>query len=179
MSIMISTETIQREQSASVEPLDETAGYETDRWYSRLLALPILYKVLFANSAIVMLGALAGTWATIETVRRAPDGAFYELAILFAIAGIVLSVVANFLVLRAAFQPLAVLEKAALAVKNGDFSARVVEVTFTDPQVAHLAETFNATLDELERDRTESRSLCISSCACTGRRTEAHFSRAP
>jgi two-component system sensor histidine kinase UhpB len=159
MSIMISTETMHGEQSSTVEPLVETAGYEPDRWYSRLLALPILYKVLFANSAIVMLGALAGTWVTIETVRRAPDGAFYELAILFAIAGIVLSVIANFLVLRAAFQPLAVLEKAALAVKNGDFSARVVEVTFTDPQVAHLAETFNATLDELERDRTELRSL--------------------
>jgi two-component system sensor histidine kinase UhpB len=162
---MVSTGSFEREENPTIEQVDalkavvELSNHEPARFYLRLLGLPILYKVLFANSAIVMLGALAGTWVTIETVRRAPDGAFYELAILFAFAGIVLSVIANFLVLRAAFQPLAVLEKAALAVKNGDFSARAVEVTFTDPQVAHLAETFNATLDELERDRTELRSL--------------------
>lgn len=125
----------------------------------RLLGLPILYKVLVANAAIVMFGALAGTWVTIEMVRRAPHGTYYGVAVLFVIAGIVLSVIVNFLVLRAAFQPLAVLDRAALAVKNGDLSARATEVTFTDPQIAHLAETFNATLDELARDRQELRSL--------------------
>jgi len=125
----------------------------------RLLGLPILYKVLVANAAIVMFGAVVGTWMTIEMVRRAPHGTYYGLAILFVVAGIVLSVIVNFLVLRAAFQPLAVLDRAALAVKNGDLSARAAEVTFTDPQIAHLAETFNATLDELARDRLELRSL--------------------
>jgi two-component system sensor histidine kinase UhpB len=125
----------------------------------RLLGLPILYKVLFANAAIVMLGAVAGTWVTIDMVRRAPTETHYGLAIIFVVAGIVLSVIVNFLVLRAAFQPLAVLERAALAVKDGDLSARATDVTFTDPQIAHLAETFNATLDELARDRSELRSL--------------------
>jgi two-component system sensor histidine kinase UhpB len=125
----------------------------------RLLGLPILYKVLVANAAIVMFGALGGTWVTIEMVRRAPHGTYYGLAVLFVFAGIILSVIVNFLVLRAAFQPLAVLERAALAVKNGDLTARAAEVTFTDPQIAHLAETFNATLDELARDRLELRSL--------------------
>jgi two-component system sensor histidine kinase UhpB len=163
---MVSTEITEQEsiggssiRLAESPQTGDNATPATPRLPRRLLALPILYKVLFANSAIVMLGAIAGTWVTIETVRRAPEGAFYELAILFAFAGIVLSVIANFLVLRAAFQPLAELEKAALAVKNGDLSARAVEVTFTDPQVAHLAETFNATLDELARDRAELRSL--------------------
>jgi two-component system, NarL family, sensor histidine kinase UhpB len=125
----------------------------------RLLGLPIVYKVLFANAAIVMLGAVAGTWVTIEMVRRAPNGTHYGLAIIFVVAGIILSVIVNFLVLRAAFQPLAVLERAALAVKDGDLSARASDGTFTDPQIAHLAETFNATLDELARDRSELRSL--------------------
>jgi two-component system sensor histidine kinase UhpB len=162
---MASTESFELDANSSTDrkgaapAAEQSPGELPSRFYSRLLGLPILYKVLFANSAIVMLGAIAGTWVTIETVRQAPDGAFYELAILFAFAGIVLSVIANYLVLRAAFQPLAELEKTALAVKDGDFSARAIEATFTDPQVAHLAETFNATLDELERDRTELRSL--------------------
>lgn len=125
----------------------------------RLLGLPILYKVLVGNAAIVTLGAIAGTWVTIEMVRRAPNGTYFSLAILFVVVGIILSVIVNFLVLRAAFQPLSVLERAAFAVKNGDLSARAEEVTFTDPQIAHLAETFNATLDELARDRLELRSL--------------------
>jgi two-component system sensor histidine kinase UhpB len=38
-------------------------------------------------------------------------------------------------------------------------SVRAAPTSFMDPQVAHLAETFNATLDELARDRAELRSL--------------------
>jgi two-component system sensor histidine kinase UhpB len=163
--VMEFVDSLDREAVRSIESNGAPVSIMEERlrapasWYAGLLAMPILYKVLFANSLIVMLGAIAGTWVTIETVRSAPDGAFYELAIIFALAGIVLSVAANYLVLRAAFQPLAVLERAALAVKDGDYSARAFEVTFSDPQVAHLAETFNATLDELERDRIELREV--------------------
>jgi len=126
---------------------------------NRLGGLPILYKVLIANAAIVALGAVVGTWLTVQTVRHATDGRYVGLAAGFAAIGIVASVVANYVVLRAAFRPLATLERTALAVRDGDLSARAAPTSFTDPQVAHLAETFNATLDELARDRAELRSL--------------------
>lgn len=126
---------------------------------NRLGGLPILYKVLIANAAIVALGAVAGTWLTIQTVRHAADDQFVGLATGFVAVGIVASVVANYVVLRAAFRPLATLEQTALAVRDGDLSARAAPTSFMDPQVAHLAETFNATLDELVRDRAELRSL--------------------
>ncbi len=126
---------------------------------NRLGGLPILYKVLIANAAIVALGAVAGTWLTIQTVRHAAEDQFVGLAAGFVAVGIIASVVVNYIVLRAAFRPLATLEQTALAVRGGDLSARAAPTSFTDPQVAHLAETFNATLDELARDRAELRSL--------------------
>ncbi len=121
--------------------------------------LPILQKVLIANATIVVLGAIAGTWITSQAARSTEGRTFMALAFTFVVIGIVLSVVVNYVVLRAAFRPLATLEAAALAVRQGDLSVRAAPSSFTDPQVAHLAETFNATLDELARDREELRSL--------------------
>ena len=128
-------------------------------WPRSLRRLPILYKVLIANAAIVVLGAVAGTWLTIRTVRGDPEPAEAPLVLAFAGLGVVLSVLVNYLVLRAAFRPLTSLARAAEAVRQGDVSARAEPTSIGDPQVAHLTETFNRTLDELERDRAELRSV--------------------
>lgn len=140
-------------------PIPAEGPRERPRAANRLGGLPILYKVLIANAAIVALGAVAGTWLTIQTVRHAAADQFVGLASGFVAVGIVASVVVNYVVLRAAFRPLATLEQTALAVQGGDLSARAAPTSFMDPQVAHLAETFNTTLDELARDRAELRSL--------------------
>ena len=124
-----------------------------------LLRLPLLYKVLVANVAIVVGGAAFGTWITILTVRRNPGQNHVPLALAFALAGVVLSVLVNLAVLRAAFRPLTNLERAAAAVRRGDLSVRAEPTPLPDPQIARLAETFNAFLDELGRDREELRSL--------------------
>lgn len=126
------------------------------RWQRPRLSL--LYKVLIANAAIVVLGAVVGTSLTIVTVRRADDHPFM-LALGFASIGVILSVVVNFVVLRAAFRSLISLERTAVAVRDGDLNARAERDSFADPQVAHLADALNATLDELARDREELRSL--------------------
>lgn len=117
--------------------------------------LTIFYKVLLANVAIVVLGAVVGTWTTILVVRRETDERFFPLAVIFAFAGIVLSLAVNFVALRAAFRPLARLQEAALAVRRGDLTARAEEAAFTDPEVRELAETLNGTLDAIARDRVE------------------------
>ncbi len=126
---------------------------------SSLARLPIIYKVLVANVAIVVIGALGGTYLTIRTVRPHADRSFPELAAAFALVGFVLSLIVNLLVLRAAFRPLSALQRAAQAVRGGDLSARANLPSQSDPQVAELANTLNATLDELERDRVQLRSL--------------------
>src|SRR5262249_49683036 len=79
------------------------------RLRDRLLALPIIHKVLFANTAIVVLGAVVGTWLTMAISRLEPDAEHWELFVAFATIGVIASVVVNYLVLRAAFAPLTAL----------------------------------------------------------------------
>ena len=129
------------------------------RWQERMLRLPILYKVLIANAAIVVIGAVVGTWLTLRVAHEVEDATRSELILFFAVCGVLLSVAVNYVVLRAAFQPVISLERVASEVRAGNLSARAKPTTFDDPQVARLAETFNATLDELARDRTQLRQL--------------------
>lgn len=125
----------------------------------RLSRVPILYKVLIANAAIVVFGAIAGTWTTIQLARDSHTASAPQLILVFACVGLLLSLAANYFVLRAAFRPLTNLERVANAVRGGDVTRRVERTRFTDPQLARLSDTFNDTLDELAKDREQLRAL--------------------
>lgn len=146
--------------------IDIPSGLEIDpvqrKAYSvsnRIFSIPILYKVLIANASIVLLGAIAGTWVAISVSQEDDLVSKGTVMFLLGTMGVFLSIVANYLVLRAAFRPLDDLEGVTNAVRNGDLTARAQQTTFSDPQMARLAETFNLTLDELERDRAQLRDL--------------------
>ena len=119
---------------------------------SRLLGLSLFAKVLIANSLVVALGAVAGTYLTTEHVRASPDHAHYEMMALFGGAGLALSVALNAVVLRAAFSPLAQLERTARRVTGGELAARVRLGAIRDPETATLAESFNLMLDTIQAD---------------------------
>jgi two-component system, NarL family, sensor histidine kinase UhpB len=125
----------------------------------RLLSVPILYKVLVANSAIVVLGAVLGTWLTVHYGQVEPGRSSEELVAVFVLAGVALCIVVNFLVLKAALLPLAALERAVEDVRNGNLKARAGRVAFSDPQVDQLADTLNSMLDGLENYREQVRWL--------------------
>ncbi len=160
---MRSTDAIDRRLSPplgrSTKTPDRSVGGTPTSLARPLFGLPILYKVLLANAGIVVIGAVAGTWITLRMAKRIPEQNHGLLVPIFVVAGIILSVLVNFIVLRAAFRPLNNLERAATAVRLGDLSVRAEQSAFGDPQLAHLASTFNATLDEIARDRNELRSL--------------------
>lgn len=120
--------------------------------------VPLLFKVLIANVAIVVIGAVAGTYVTAATIEETNR---QTLAFAFAAIGIVASGLVNYAVLRAALQPLESLERLADRVRAGDLSARAQVTAASDPSLARLVETFNLTLDELERDRAQLRQLAI------------------
>ncbi len=126
-----------------------------------LLALPIFYKVLIANSLIVVLGALFGTAVTAARVRANPGVAVGELMTVFVSAGIVVSLLVNAVVLRAAFAPLHRIERTIQAVRAGRTSSRVQTSALTDLQIERLGETMNAMLDELEQARERQAALAI------------------
>jgi len=120
---------------------------------------PLLTRVLLVNSALVVFGAVAGTWATVAAMHTGGDRASLPVTAAFALGGVLLSLAVNYVVLRAAFRPLLALERTASAVRQGDLSARVEVSPGDDPQVQRLALTFNQTLDQLEEDRAALRQV--------------------
>jgi len=119
----------------------------------RLLGLPIFYKVLLANSGIVVAGALAGTAITAQRVRAYPNVSVLQLMAAFVVLGIVISLLVNALMLSAAFAPLRRIERTIQAVRSGRTGSRVPTGFVTDAEVERLGETLNAMLDELEHAR--------------------------
>ena len=122
-------------------------------------SVPLFYRVLLANVAIVVLGAVAGTYVTATTILDQELPSRFELMLLFGATGVVLSFAVNYVVLRAAFEPLDQLERLSESVRSGDLSARAEPVALTDPQISRLIDTFNSTLDELEQNQRRLREL--------------------
>jgi two-component system, NarL family, sensor histidine kinase UhpB len=122
------------------------------RLTQRLLGLSLFAKVLIANSLVVALGAVAGTYLTTQHVRAAPDHTHYEMMALFGGSGLALSVAINAVVLRAAFAPLKQLERTARRVTSGELDARARLGVIRDPDTATLAESFNLMLDTIQAD---------------------------
>jgi two-component system, NarL family, sensor histidine kinase UhpB len=113
------------------------------KWLRRL---PLLYKILLVNCAIVSLGAVAGTTITIWHVRSYPQDPHYELIVFFAIIGITLSLALNYALLRLALRPLDHLQSAVDMVRQGRHDVRVDPGSLSDDRFDRLAETFNAML---------------------------------
>ncbi|HEX7117934.1 MAG TPA: ATP-binding protein [Longimicrobiales bacterium] len=125
----------------------------------RLLGVPLFYKILIANSAIVIGGAVAGTMVTAEFVRTRPDRSIFELVGLLATAGVVMSVLANALILRVALSPLRHLQRTASAIQSGTLDARAPVSPVADRDLARLIRTFNLMLDGLEGNRERLREI--------------------
>jgi two-component system sensor histidine kinase UhpB len=159
---------LERERSAATNPLSPPelapaapAAYESRPGLAaRLLSLPLFYKVLIANSTIVLLGALAGTAITLHVAGgRHPAGFDAPLAAIFAGCGLALTAALNALVLRAALSPLARLQEVARSVRAGDLSVRATPSPLADAEVAQLADTLNQILDEVQRHQEQLRAL--------------------
>lgn len=109
---------------------------------------PLLYQILAVNSAIVFLGATAGTAIT----RALAQQSGVALIMTFATLGLVLSIAANYFLLRLALRPLLVLQTVAELVAQGNLNVRAEERDTGEPNLTRLAHTFNTMLDRLEED---------------------------
>jgi two-component system, NarL family, sensor histidine kinase UhpB len=116
-----------------------------------LFAVPVLYRVMFANSVFLLIGAFLGTALVVQThdPNRAP------LMIGFIITGLGLSIVVNFVQLKIAFFPLTRLRETMRRVEAGDMTLRA-PISGYDRDADELAATFNrmvSSLDELTKSR--------------------------
>lgn len=110
---------------------------------------PLVYQILLVNTAIVCLGAVVGTQVTLAFASLSTS---LVLTIGFATLGLLLSIAANYILLRVALRPLVVLQTVAELVAAGDLSVRAASLTEGEPALARLAQTFNTMLDRLDED---------------------------
>lgn len=119
--------------------------------FSTLFAMPLIYKVLFANSLVILLGATLGTYLA----TRLKDTNSLVVLVVFVLLGLIISVVINYALLRLALGPLTRLRESMQQAQAGDMSSKA-PVTGFDPDADSLARTFNtmlAAIDELSKTR--------------------------
>ncbi len=97
------------------QPIGE--GQAGNRLLRRILSIPIFYKVLFANSLIIFVGATGGTWLATH-LNTSPYATLTSLVIFVAL-GWLISIALNFVVLQIAFRPLTHLGKVMRRVEAG------------------------------------------------------------
>lgn len=122
-----------------------------------ILVLPLLYKVLLANSIVILLGATLGTYLATTLTGR---GGIVVL-VAFVVAGLLVSVGINFFLLKVALSPLTRLRETMGRVQAGDLHQKAL-VTGSDPDADQLAQAFNTMLDAID-DLSRSRATHILS----------------
>ncbi len=118
---------------------------------SKLLAMPLLYKVLLANSLVILLGATLGTYLA----TRLKDTNSLVVLVSFILLGLIVSVVINYALLKFALSPLTRLRETMEQVQAGDMTPKA-PVNGFDPDADSLAQTFNtmlAAIDDLSKTR--------------------------
>src|SRR5205814_10139002 len=82
------------------------ASKESHKIFRPFLGIPVFYKVLFANSLIIFIGATGGTWLASNLHNSRQTLATPTSLIIFVVVGWLVSVVLNFVVLQIAFRAL-------------------------------------------------------------------------
>src|SRR5437879_11192384 len=125
------------------------ASKESHKIFRPFLGIPVFYKVLFANSLIIFIGATGGTWLASNLHNTQQTLATPTSLIIFGVVGWLVSVALNCVVLQVAFRPLMDLGKVMYRVQAGDRSIRA-PLTGVDPQADQLAHTFNIMLEAID-----------------------------
>jgi two-component system, NarL family, sensor histidine kinase UhpB len=125
------------------------------RQWRRLLALPVLFKVLIANSLVILVGATLGTYLATRIYQ--PNGP--AILVGFITAGWLISVLINFVLLKFAFHPLTQLRETMKRIQAGSPELRA-PLTGQDPEADQLARAFNTMLETLA-DAARSRATQI------------------
>lgn len=115
------------------------------RLWERFGHLPIVARLLIANGLVIMLGAGAGTTLTKILV----DLSAFELAAMFTVAGVTLSLVINYIVLRIALRPLSSLTETVNHIQDGQMTVRAPSFANQDPDIARLTLALNTMLDRV------------------------------
>lgn len=132
----------------------ESTGWFRQGALQWVLDFPLFYKILIANSILVLAAMGAGSWlGTRHFAAGLGHGVHWEFVLPFSVIALVSIVLVNYGILRAALQPMAKLTRLIEALRRGDIQARAEKPLFGDPTSNALIQTANRLLDELEAYR--------------------------
>lgn len=124
-----------------------------------LLRLPLFYKVLLANAAVVVLVSAASAAAASRLLRGQPELASVALFLLIGSVCASVTLPLYGAVLRLALSPLDELEHAAEQVAGGRMDARARTSRIADPRLERVTRVFNRLLDGLAADQQRLREV--------------------
>jgi signal transduction histidine kinase len=139
-------------------------GHDARGLRSRVLRVPLLYKLVFLDLGINLLAL----WI----VQGAPP----EMSTEILIASIVVTILINAALVYWALLPLRTLQATASRVSHGDLSARVPENPLADRDISRIGETLNELLDGVTADQIRMRALA-SQVIGAGDEERAHIAR--
>ena len=119
-------------------------GTKNNRLLDTLAPIPVFYRVLIANSAIIFVGATGGTWLATQLDRFS-----YIPLVIFVTLGWLVSVALNFVLLQIAFRPMMALGKVMNRIQKGERTLRAPS-TGADPLSDQLASTLNTMLEAID-----------------------------
>ena len=111
---------------------------------ARLGERPIIEKILIANAVIILVGAVFGTYFA----RRFAEQSGIALTAIFFVCGVGITVLANYVVLRAALRPLVELSKAMESAHRGELQE--VHIDSSDANLRRVSRSFNEMCRRLE-----------------------------
>ncbi|MFN2566528.1 MAG: sensor histidine kinase [Gemmatimonadaceae bacterium] len=128
----------------------EAASTSLPGWLGRVLEVPLRWKLVGANAAILIAAGTALWVGRDQPVSRSAP---------VIVGALVLSFAVNLLLVHVALRPLAALEETARRVSRGDLAARVARSAVADRDMARIGQTINLLLDSLTADRSRMRQL--------------------
>ena len=112
----------------------------------RFWRLSLLKKTMLANSAVVLFGAVAGTYLTVHLADRHSG---LVLALAFSTTGALITIVVNYLAFWGHFRPLVELSRALEAIRDGQQARRAIEGVRASG-LSDLVASVHVLLDRLE-----------------------------
>lgn len=148
-----------------VPPLSETVAAAEQR-AARLpaplravLGIPLFWKVLVANAALVVASAGAGSLLTARLEHTRPGSSPLGLLLEVGGAALLLSLLVNGIIVWVALRPLHLLEATVERIAAGDVDARAPISPVADRNLERLTHTVNAMLDGLDVFRRRLREI--------------------
>jgi two-component system sensor histidine kinase UhpB len=126
---------------------------------SKLNRTSLFQRIVIGNALVIIVGAIAGTLITRHLAIQTSD---WKLILGFAVAGILLSIGINFLIVGAALRPLRDLGRLAKRLStdsNSNLSSTTEDIENADPFTARMANTLRTLFFHLQERNAELRAL--------------------